>query len=125
MTSKTTNILYWIFTILFAGLMAFTAVPNLLKSPDSIQLIHDYLGYPVYFIPYIGLAKLLGCIAILIPGLKKIKEWAYAGLFFDLVSTIYSSISVSGKFDPMMLTMLIWIVPGILSYYYWSKRVKA
>jgi uncharacterized membrane protein YphA (DoxX/SURF4 family) len=125
MTSKTTNILYWIFTILFAGLMAFTAIPNLLKSPDSIQLIHDYLGYPVYFIPYIGLAKLLGCIAILIPGLKKIKEWAYAGLFFDLVSTIYSSISVSGKFDPMMLTMLIWIVPGILSYYYWSKRVKA
>jgi uncharacterized membrane protein YphA (DoxX/SURF4 family) len=125
MTSKTTNILYWIFTILFAGLMAFTSVPNLLKSPDSIQLIHDYLGYPVYFIPYIGLAKLLGCIAILIPGLKKIKEWAYAGLFFDLVSTIYSSISVSGKFDPMMLTMLIWIVPGILSYYYWSKRVKA
>lgn len=125
MTSKTTNILYWIFTILFAGLMAFTAVPNLLKSPDSIQLIHDYLGYPVYFIPYIGLAKLLGCVAILIPGLKKIKEWAYAGLFFDLVSTIYSSISVSGKFDPMMLTMLIWIVPGILSYYYWSKRVKA
>lgn len=105
--------------------MAFTAVPNLLKSPDSIQLIHDYLGYPVYFIPYIGLAKLLGCVAILIPGLKKIKEWAYAGLFFDLVSTIYSSISVSGKFDPMMLTMLIWIVPGILSYYYWSKRVKA
>jgi DoxX-like family len=125
MTSKTTNILYWIFTVLFAGLMAFTAVPNLLKSPDSIQLIHDYLGYPIYFIPYIGLAKLLGVIAILIPGLNKIKEWAYAGLFFDLVSTIYSSISVSGYFDPMMLTMLIWILPGILSYYFWSKKTKA
>lgn len=81
MTSKTTNILYWIFTILFAGLMAFTAVPNLLKSPESITLIHDQLGYPVYFIPYIGLAKLLGCIAILTPGLKKIKEWPMPGYF--------------------------------------------
>ena len=68
MSSRTTNILYWICTILFAALMAFTAVPNLLKSPESIALIHDTLGYPVYFIPYIGLAKLLGVIAILFRG---------------------------------------------------------
>jgi len=124
MTSKTTNLLYWIFTILFAGLMAFTAVPNLLNSPKSIQLIHDFLGYPVYFIPFIGLCKLLGVIAILIPGLNKIKEWAYAGLFFDLTSSIYSNIAASGKFDPMMLTMVLWIVPGILSYVLWSKRMS-
>ena len=124
MTSKTTNLLYWIFTILFAALMAFTAVPNLLNTPESIQLIHDSLGYPVYFIPFIGLAKLLGVIAILIPGLNKIKEWAYAGLFFDLTSSIYSGIAASGKFDPMMITMLIWIVPGIISYVLWSKRMS-
>lgn len=125
MTAKTTNLLYWIFTILFAGLMAFTAVPNLLKSPESIQLIHDSLGYPIYFIPYIGLTKLLGSIAILIPGLKKIKEWAYAGLFFDLISSVYSGIAAYGKFDPMMLMMLIWFVPGILSYIFWNKKMKA
>ena len=123
MTAKTTNLLYWIFTLVFAGLMAFTAVQNLLNTPESIQLIHDQLGYPNYFIPFIGLAKLLGCIAILIPGLNKIKEWAYAGLFFDLVSSIYSAIAAFG-FDPMMLTMLIWIVPGILSYIFWSKKMK-
>jgi hypothetical protein len=124
MTSKTTNLLYWIFTLLFAVLMGFTAVQNLLSTPDSIQLIHDQLGYPVYFIPYIGLAKLLGVIGILIPGLNKIKEWAYAGLFFDLISSIYSGIAAFGKFDPMMLLMLIWIVPGIISYVLWSKRMR-
>ena len=124
MTPKTTNLLYWIFTILFAGLMAFTAVPNLLNTPESIQLIHDSLGYPVYFIPYIGLAKLLGVIGILIPGLNKIKEWAYAGLFFDLTSSVYSGIAASGQFDPMMLMMLLWIVPGIISYVLWSKRMR-
>jgi hypothetical protein len=125
MTSKTTNLLYWIFTILFAGLMAVSAVPNLLNTAESKQFMHDMLGYPVYIIPFIGLAKLLGVFAILIPGLKKIKEWAYAGLFFDLAGAVYSGIAVAGGVDPMMLTMLVWIVPGILSYVFWNKKMNA
>lgn len=122
MKPKTVNILYWVFTILFAGLMAFSAIPNILSNEDSIKLMHDMLGYPIYIIPFIGMAKLLGAITILIPGLKKIKEWAYAGLFFDLAGAIYSGIAVAGKFDPMMLTLLAWIVPGILSYILWNKK---
>jgi hypothetical protein len=99
----------------------FTAVPNMLQTPQSITLIHDQLGYPVYFIPFIGVAKLLGCIAILTPGLNRIKEWAYAGLFFDLIASVYSAIAAFGTVDPMMLTMLAWFVPGILSYYYRTR----
>jgi len=125
MTAKTLNILYWISTILFAGLMAFSAIPNVMKKPESIQLMHDFLGYPIYIIPFIGLAKLLGSIAILIPNLRRIKEWAYAGLFFDLGGAIFSSISVAGKVDPMMFFLLIWIVPGIVSYYLWTKKTSA
>jgi len=125
MTPKTTNLLYWIFTILFAGLMISSAIPNVLNTPKSKEVVHDMLGYPVYIIPYIGLAKLLGSIVILIPGLKKIKEWAYAGLFFDLAGAIYSGIAAAGGVDPMMLTMLIWIVPGILSYVFWNKKMNA
>lgn len=124
MKPKTVNILYWVFTILFAGLMAFSAIPNILSTEDSIKFMHDMLGYPIYIIPFIGMAKLLGVIAILIPGLKKIKEWAYAGLFFDLAGAIYSGIAVAGKFDPMMLTLLAWIVPGILSYMLWNKKMN-
>lgn len=125
MTTKTTNIIYWISTIIFAGLMIFSAVGGLQPSQPAIQLIHDALGYPVYFIPLISYAKLIGCAVILIPGLNRsIKEWAYAGLFFDLAGAIYSGIAVSGKFDPMMLTMLGWIVPGIVSYYYWHRKMK-
>ncbi len=81
MTAKTTNLLYWIFTILFAGLMILSAVPNALNTEESQEIIHGMLGYPVYIIPFIGFAKLIGSIVILIPGLKKIKEWAYAGFF--------------------------------------------
>ncbi len=125
MTPKTTNIIYWISTVLFAALMIFSAAGGIKPSQEAIQLLHDSLGYPVYFIQFISIAKLLGCIAILIPGLKRIKEWAYAGLFFDLAGAIYSGIAVSGKFDPMILTMLIWIVPGIVSYYLWQKKTGA
>lgn len=123
MKPGTLNILYWIFTILFAALMIFSAVGGIQPSADAIKLLHDGFGYPVYFIQFISIAKLLGSIAILIPGLVRVKEWAYAGLFFDLAGAIYSGVAAGGKFDPMMLTMLIWIIPGVLSYYYWHKKV--
>jgi hypothetical protein len=124
MTTKTTNLIYWIATILFAGLMIFSAIGGLQPSKVAIQLMHDGLGYPLYFIQFISVAKLLGAIVILIPGVgRSIKEWAYAGLFFDLAGAIYSGIASSGTFDPKMLGMLIWILPGVVSYYYWHRKL--
>ena len=124
MQPKTITILYWVFTILFAALMIFSAYGSILVNEDAKTLIHDQLGYPVYFIPFTGYAKLIGAIVILIPGLKTIKEWAYAGLFFDLIAAVYSGIALDGKIDPMMAFMLIWFVPGILSYILWKKKMK-
>ena len=125
MTSKATNRTYWISTTLFALLMIFSAAGGLQPSQQAIQLMHNGLGYPIYFIQFISVAKVLGSIAILIPGFKRIKEWAYAGLFFDLAGAIFSGVAASDKFDPMMLTMVIWILPGILSYYYWHKKMNS
>lgn len=122
MSSKTINILYWVFTIVFAALMILSAIPNVMTNEDSVKFMHDMLGYPVYFIPFIGVAKILGTVVILIPGLKTIKEWAYAGLFFDLAGAVYSGIAISKGIDPQMLFMLAWIVPGVLSYYSWKRR---
>jgi DoxX-like protein len=125
MTSKASNITYWISTILFAGLMIFSAAGGLQPTQQAIQLIHDQLGYPVYFIPFISVAKVIASIVIVIPAIgRSVKEWAYAGLFFDLSGAIYSGIAVSGKFDPQMIGMLIWILPGVVSYYFWRTRIK-
>jgi DoxX-like family len=121
MNAKTTNILYWVSTIIFSGLMIFSSVGGIGPNQQTKEIFHDYLGYPVYFIQLISWAKIIGSVVILIPGLNKIKEWTYAGLFIDLFAAAYSGVAVSGKFDPMMLTMLAWIVPGVLSYYFWSK----
>ena len=124
MKPKTINTLYWVFTILFCALMLFASWSSIIVNEDAVKLIHDMLGYPEYFIPFTGWAKLIGVIVILIPGFSRIKEWAYAGLFFDLVAVVYSSIAVSKTFDSRLLSMLLWIVPGILSYVYWHKKMK-
>jgi hypothetical protein len=122
MNLKTINILYWVFTIIFSGLMIFSSVGGIGPNELTIEMFHKGLGYPIYFIQLISWAKIIGSIVILVPGLYKIKEWAYAGLFFDLFAAVYSAIAASGTFDPMLLTMLGWIVPGILSYYFWNKK---
>jgi len=124
MTTKTINTVYWISTIIFSALMIFSAMGGIEPNKQTIQIIHDGLGYPIYFIRFISIAKLLGVIVILVPGSGRIKDWAYAGLFFDLAGAVYSGIAASAKFDPLILTMLFWIIPGILSHYFWLKKAK-
>lgn len=120
---KKINIIYWIATIVFAGLMIFSAIGDVVLQPDAVAFMAK-LGYPVYFVRFIGIAKVLGSIALLIPGFPRIKEWAYAGLAFDLFGAIYSNVAVAG-FDPMMTFMLLWILPGVVSYIWFHKRQKA
>ncbi len=123
MQPKTVNILYWVFTILFAGLMIFSSVGGIQPTEQVKEIFVKGLGYPVYFVQFISIAKIVGSIAILIPGLNKtVKEWAYAGLFFDLAGATYSGIAAGGTFDPRILGMLMWIIPGVVSYYFWKKK---
>lgn len=125
MNTKTNNIIYWIATIIFSGLMVYSSLGGIQLADDAVKLMHDQLGFPVYCIQFISIAKVLGSIAILIPGLNRsLKDWAYAGLFFDLTGAIYAGIATSPAFDPRMFGMLIWIVPGILSYYFWQKKMN-
>lgn len=116
---KKTKTIYWIITIVFALFMAFTAVPDVMLVPDAVKFM-THLGYPNYFTVFIGVAKILGCIAIVIPGYYRVKEWAYAGLFFDLAGAIYSIICTGGV-DASMLFMVLPVILGALSYIYYHK----
>jgi hypothetical protein len=119
---KKTNIFYWIITGIFAAFMLSTAIPDILMSPDAVKMISG-LGYPNYFIPFIGVAKVLGSIAILISGLKSIKEWAYAGLFFDLFAATYSIIQTAGV-SPSLMFMILPMAFLFVSYYLWHRHRK-
>ena len=116
---KSTKTIYWISTGLFSAFMIFSAIPDIIMMDDAVKFM-THLGYPKYFIPFIGYAKVLGSLAILIPGFKKIKEWAYAGLVFDLLGAVYSNISTDG-FQPGMLVMLVIFAVVITSYIFNQK----
>ncbi len=120
---KRTKIIYWLTTGLFAGFMAFTAIPDIILVPGAVEYI-THLGYPMYFIVFIGVAKLLGSIGILVPSFKKIKEWAYAGLFFDLIAAGYSNIIIDGVNGGIVFISAITLL-GVFSYVYNEKYQAA
>lgn len=118
---KRTKIIYWIVTGLFAAFMIFTAIPDVINDPEAIRFM-TALGYPLYFIPFIGVAKILGAIAILIPGFPRIKEWAYAGLVFDLVGAMFSVASAMGI--AASLPIVVFIAIAFTSYFLYHKKLK-
>lgn len=120
---KKTNTLYWIFTGLFGGFMLFSAIPDIIVVPEAVEFVTGKLGYPEYIIPFLGVAKALGVVAILVPGFPRIKEWAYAGLFFDLLGATYSNLCVEG-IKPEMAFMLLPFTVFTLSYVYYHKRLR-
>ena len=83
----------WTVTGLMATLLLLSAVPDVLRIPDAL-VVFRHLGYPPYLLLFLGTAKILGVVAILVPGLPRIKEWAFAGLTFDVTGALYSHLSV-------------------------------
>jgi hypothetical protein len=118
---KTIKVWYWIITILFCAFMIYSAVPQVKMTAEAVGIVTG-LGYPKYFTKFIGIAKVIGVIAVLIPGLKRIKEWAYAGLFFDLFGVVFSALQFG--FQPPLLIMALPI--GLLfgSYFLWHKLLR-
>ena len=121
---KTINIAYWVSTALIAGMMLFTGVTNAIVNDASVKLIATDMGYPPYIIGFLGVAKICGAIVILIPAFPRLKEWAYAGLFFDLLGAAYSSIKLGAGFTDMLF-MAAFIIVLLISYFLHIKRLKA
>jgi hypothetical protein len=120
---KRIKIIYWIFTSLFAFMMLGSAIPDILVSPIAVEGFRK-MELPVYLVPFIGVAKAFGVLAILIPGYARIKEWAYAGLFIDLVGATYCIIS-SGEPAASWIPMALPIALGVGSYIFYHKRLNA
>jgi len=116
---KKANIFYWVFTGLFSAMMLGSAIPDIFSSPIAVQGMHNELGYPRFFIPFIGAAKVLGVLAVLLPISPRVKEWAYAGLVFDLIGATFSIIAI-GK--PDWIFMLLPIFLAIGSYVFYHKK---
>jgi uncharacterized membrane protein YphA (DoxX/SURF4 family) len=95
--SRRTIIAYWVTTVLVVFELATGGVWDVLRVPQVRGLI-ERLGYPPYFLVILGTWKLLGAVALLIPGFPRLKEWAYAGVLFDLTGAV-ASLFASGLVD--------------------------
>lgn len=116
-SSHTKNVTaYWIFTVMAALLFAVPGVALLLSVPHFTADMAR-LGYPSYFLTMLGIWKLLGVIVILAPGLPRLKEWAYAGMIFDLSSAAISRTVIGGDtlkiFPPILVSVIVILSWGL------------
>jgi uncharacterized membrane protein len=113
---KTKLIIYWVATGLMSFGMLASGLAQIFHAKEMVELI-SHIGYPLYFMYIIGVWKILGVIAILIPGFKLVKEWAYAGLFFAMTGALVSHLACGDGLKeiigPFMQTVFI-----ILSWYF-------
>ena len=113
---KTNKIIYWASTSLLSLGMLSGEIVQLLRVKQNVDgIVH--LGYPLYFLTIIGVLKVLGVIAILIPKFKLLKEWAYAGFIFAMTGAIISHLAsgdgVKEIIGPSLLAILT-----IVSWYF-------
>jgi len=119
---KKTNIIYWIFTALFSFVMVGSAIPDVVSAKVEVEGFGQ-IGMPAYLLPFLGVAKILGVIAILVPGNPRLKEWAYAGLVFDLLGATWS-IAAAGQPVPNWAFMALPLLLAAGSYIFYTRKTK-
>jgi DoxX-like family len=123
MTMKAKNIAYWTTTVLvafFIGSGGFAQLALLRSNVQGAVL----LGYPLYFFRILGFWKVLGAIAILVPRFPRLKEWAYAGIFFDLTGAA-ASVAVVGGYGAYAFHIVAPLVLAVLTVASWALRPES
>lgn len=116
--SKTKKITYWIATLWLSLGMVATGAGQLFQTKtgqggvDSL----NHLGYPLYLLTILGVWKILGVVAALIPGYPLLKEWAYAGFFFVMSGAMISHIAVGDSVVKVLPSLLLLVLTALSSY---------
>lgn len=113
---KRDKIIYWIATGWLALGMISTGVVQLSQMQEEVDMI-TRLGYPAYIVTLLGIAKLLGVVAVLIPRFPLLKEWAYAGFFFNMVGALYSHLMAGSASAELFGPMLLLVLTGVSWYF--------
>lgn len=113
--AKVKPVLYWISTLWLSLGMVSTGIVQILKVKADVDFIIQ-MGYPVYFLTIIGVWKLLGTAAVLVPGFRLLKEWAYAGFFFMMTGAVFSHMATGHPVKDMLPPTLL-LVLTLLSWY--------
>jgi hypothetical protein len=113
------KIIYWIATIWLALGMVATGAVQLFRGKEGqggADMI-THLGYPVYLLTLLGIWKMSGVVAVLIPRSPLLKEWAYAGFFFVMTGAIFSHVAVNDPVTELLPSLLLLILTAISWYF--------
>lgn len=114
--TKRDKIIYWIATIWLALGMLSTGIVQLIKMKEEVDMI-THLGYPVYILTILGIWKMLGVVAVLIPKFPLLKEWTYAGFFFAMSGAVFSHL-VSGDDAKELFGPILLLILTVVSWYF-------
>lgn len=114
---------YWTVTIILAFSIALSGIGQLMRYGGNVDLVTD-IGFPLYVTNILGAWKLLGVIAIIVPGLPRLKEWAYSGIFFLMTGAALSHAFSNdyGDYGFHIILPLVYAALGIAS---WALRPKS
>lgn len=115
---RTRAIVYWAATALLVFELVLGGIWDVLRVPH-VRVVIERLGYPLYFLVILGIWKLLGAVALVIPRFPRLKEWAYAGVVFNLTGALVSHIA-SGDIEPGPMSYLVMMVA--ITATSWSLR---
>jgi len=114
--SKRNKIIYWVSTIWLALGMVSTGIVQLFRVKEDVDFIIQ-MGYPDYFLTIIGIWKILGAVAVLIPKFTLLKEWAYAGFFFVMSGAVFSHIATGNSMNEIFPAILL-LALTVISWYF-------
>jgi DoxX-like family len=117
--TKRNKVIYWIATLWLALGMVSTGAVQLFKQKSGAGGVDSItqLGYPVYFLTILGVWKIIGTVAVLIPKYPLLKEWVYAGFFFAMTGAIFSHMSMHNSISEIFPALLLLILT-IVSWYF-------
>lgn len=117
---KTNRIVYYVSTGLLTLLVLFSAGMYIFNY-DDVSVMFTSFGYPTYLIYPYAIIKLLGLVALWVPNLKLVKEWAYAGFFFAFILAFFAHFMIG---DGEQISAVIAMVLLIVSYIFSKKLAK-
>lgn len=114
--------LYWALVILVAIFFTVSGFMEITKNafvyPKTLKM-----GYPPYFIMALGISKIAGVIALLIPNLKRLKEWAFAGFTFDVVFAFISGRAIDSNADCLKAAIVFCVL--MLTYFLFLEKDRS
>lgn len=113
---RTKKIIYWIATIWLSLGMLSTGIVQLLKMEQDVNRMNE-LNYPIYLLTLLGIWKILGVIAVLVPKFPILKEWAYAGFFFAMSGAVFSHLASGSPVQEIFPSLLL-LVLTVVSWYF-------